>query len=620
MKTPRLYILLVSAFWLFGANCTGEQAGDPTDPVNQPLLTPESPLVALTPTEYNNAVRDLLVMPDSGAAWPMPPAVADVLSPPKGVKNGVFGVASVQTAPWPWEFPAEIGVDHFEGLAEGQVPSPYAIEEYQKAAMHFAAYVLVSPAFFACSGWEKLEVEAQKSCAWQSLLRFAQRAWRRPLSTPEKDRLESFWTQNLSQGTSEEAIVLTVAGILQSPGFVYRTELGRPSESVGQAIPLSDWEMASKLSFFFWDSIPDGLLFEAASRGELSTVEEVEAQARRMLEDPRARSMVVRFHEQWLETEKIHGVAPARSTYGPMYGISPEPPLDTTGDGDWPTIMLPIRNSMEAETQLFVEKTIFDGEGTLKALLTDHHGYMSQETELIYGPDSIILEGPTVNWDYGGVYFSQGSNQSLTLYPTEYPANQRPGILTQPSVLAVGSYTVHPAPIIRGTRILERVACQHLGAPPPGAEAAVPPDSDEAEGTNRERTEVATSADVCAGCHQIINPPGFAFENFDAMGHWRDEDNGKPVDASGNFTLSGGENLNFVDVSDFVHQLAESVQVQECYVLRWARYATGVQLEHDDEGLSVLSDGFGVDGHIQELLVSITTSDLFRYRRAEAAP
>jgi hypothetical protein len=537
-----------------------------------------------------------------------------------GEKNGVFGLASAEALPWPWEFPAEIGVDHFEGLAEGQIPSPYSIEEHQKAAMHFAAYVLVSPVFFTCASWESMDSEAQKACGWKSIQRFAQRAWRRPLSNSEKERMEAFWEVNWSQGTPDEAVVLTAAGVLQSPGFVYRTELGESSASIGDAIPLSDWEMASKLSFFLWDSMPDGPLFEAASKAELNTLDQIEAQVRRMLDDPRARSMVVRFHEQWLETEQIHGVAPARSVYGPMYGITPEPPLDTTGDGDWPTIMLPIRNSMEAETQLFVEKTIFDGDGTLKALLTDHHGFMSQETELIYGPDATILDGPTINWDYGGVYFSQGSQQSLTLYPTEYPSDQRAGILTQPSVLAVGSYTVHPAPIIRGKRILERVACQYLGAPPPGAEAAVPPDTNEAEGTNRERTVVATSADVCVGCHQIINPPGFAFENFDAMGHWRDEDNGAPVDASGNFTLSGGESLNFVDVVDFVHQLAESTQVQDCYVLRWARYATGVQLEHDDEGLAELSDGFAVDGHIKELLVSIATSELFRYRRLEVAP
>ena len=277
MKPSFLYIVLVGILLLVQTSCTGGSSGNTPEPVEMPTLTPESPVLALTPTEYNNAVRDLLVMPSSGAAWPKPPAVAAVLSPPMGEKNGVFGLASAEALPWPWEFPAEIGVDHFEGLAEGQIPSPYSIEEHQKAAMHFAAYVLVSPVFFTCASWESMDSEAQKACGWKSIQRFAQRAWRRPLSNSEKERLEAFWEVNWSQGTPDEAVVLTAAGVLQSPGFVYRTELGEGSASIGDAIPLSDWEMASKLSFFLWDSMPDATLFGAAATGELATRAQIES-------------------------------------------------------------------------------------------------------------------------------------------------------------------------------------------------------------------------------------------------------------------------------------------------------------------------------------------------------
>ncbi len=179
---------------------------------------------------------------------------------------------------------------------------------------------------------------------------------------------------------------------------------------------------------------------------------------------------------------------------------------------------------------------------------------------------------------------------------------------------------VHPAPVIRGKEILSRLACQDFGSPPQGAEASLPPDMSEAEGTNRERTEVATSPAECAGCHEAINPPGFAFEHYDAMGIWRADDNGFPVDASGQLTLWEGESFEFSDGVDLSRQLAESSQVHDCYALRLLRYATGIQLEADAPGTEALSEAFRGDDRITELLVAITTSDIFRYQRIGSTP
>ena len=199
----------------------------------------------------------------------------------------------------------------------------------------------------------------------------------------------------------------------------------------------------------------------------------------------------------------------------------------------------------------------------------------------------------------------------------ELPEEQRAGILTLPSVLALGAYAVHPAPILRGKRILERLACQDLGTPVAGAEASQPPDSEDAEATNRVRTENATEAPVCAACHQTLNPPGFAFENYDAMGRWRTEDNGLPVDASGTVTFAGGEAISFENGVDFAHKLASSPRVHDCYVLRWTRYATGVQFVEGDEGLGALQKSFRQNSNVPDLLVRLATSDLFRYRRVD---
>jgi hypothetical protein len=159
-----------------------------------------------------------------------------------------------------------------------------------------------------------------------------------------------------------------------------------------------------------------------------------------------------------------------------------------------------------------------------------------------------------------------------------------------------------------------------LGAPPPNAEAAAPPDSEIADATNRERTEIATSPPECTGCHTTLNPPGFAFEHYDAMGRYRAEDNGLPVDASGSFTVIGGETFTFEDGVELTEQLSTSERVHDCYTLRWARYATGIGFELDEPGLGPLLEGFRSEDKIRELLVNIAMSDLFRYRPAEVTP
>ena len=588
------------------------------EPVDVATAPPEASIRALTPTQYNNTIRDLLGMPSDPDRWPAPPAVAARISPIKREVAGLFGSGKTALPPWPWTFPPEVGVDHFEGMIDGQVPSPYLLDELQRAADHFASYALVSPIFFACDDWATLAPAAQADCGWSSVARFAQRAWRRSISEAEAARLRGFWMDNLNAGPVDEAIALTVAGVLQSPAFLYFPEVGEPTQS--DAVPLNDWEMASRLSYFLWNSMPDAALFQAAARGQLSSAEQVAGQARRMLRDPRARSAVVHFHHQWLGTDAVMTISPARRAYGPLYGISPAPALDTTDDGQWPSILGPIRHSLRAETALFVENAIFDGEGTLEALLTSTEGYMSDATAPLYGAEVTPRDGPTLTTSIGVVIFSQGAKRDLVLRPINYPPDQRAGLLMLPSVLSVGAYPVHPAPILRGKRILERLACQDLGSPPPDAEAAAPPDATDVMATNRERTADATRPAACAGCHDSLNPPGFAFEHFDAMGRWRAEDNGLPVDASGSFALWSGETFAFSDGVDLGRQLSVSASIRACYALRWTRYATGIHLAPTDAGVDAILAGFRADDDVKSLLVSIVSSDVFRFRRTRGAP
>ena len=598
------YVLTLAVAVLLGA--TGLAQHRASEPGGTDTVPPTPPL-ALTPTEYNNTIADLLGFPRDGERWPPRPALADTLSPRRAAGKGVF-LPPPPPPVWPWRFPSEPGAGGFEGIAQGQSPSSYQVEELHLAAMHFASFTLLSPTFPACDDRAASSPAEREHCAWTGIERFAGRAWRRPLRGGERERIEAFWRINLAAHPLDEAVALTVAGILQSPAFHFRLERGATAGGGP-----TDWELATRLSYFLWDSMPDDELFAAAAAGELSTRREVERQARRMLEDPKARPAVVHFHNQWLGTDDVLRIAPARSAFGPRFGIEPE--LETARDDDveWPTVLGPVRHSLKLETELFVEQTIFDGDGTFTALMTDHRGYLSEATAPIYGAGvTRLTDRPEVTRQIEFVAASIGREKPLALYPAEFPPDQRAGVLTHPSVLAVGAYAVQPGPIPRGVHVLERVACMELGTPVQGAETALPPDSLAVESTNRERTAAATAPPTCVSCHRRINPPGFAFEHYDALGAWRSHDNGLPVDASGSLTLPGGETFTFADAIDFVQQLAASDRVRDCYALHWTRYALGDRLDAATPELRSIQYGFRENDSIEELLVSIAGSELFR--------
>lgn len=618
---PLLSASAVIVFCHYGCTDVPIEESSVTSPepdVAAPVSSADEPaFVALTPTEYNFTIADMLALPRNGSQWPDPPALADQLNPAPGDKLGLFMSPPIKTPPWPFAFPKETGVDGFESMVDGQSPSPYGVEQLQKAAIHFAPWILVSPVFWTCDNLTELGSEDANACGWNSLMRFAQRAWRRPLDSEELSRLKSLYDSLLIELSVEEAAVLTVTGILQAPAFVFRIEKGKRTTETEPSLALSNWELASRLSYFLWDTMPDPELFQAAARGELQSEDGIEAQARRMLADPRARAAIVHFHHQWLETDTVLKIAPAQRMYGPFFGLATAPALDTTDDGSWPAVINPIRQSMLAETEAFISHVIFEGDGSFEALLSSTDGFMSSHTASIYGDGVIDRPGETITVAFGQVT-GLGSTSSLQLMPVTWPAAERAGLLTLPSVLAIGAHPVHGAPILRGKRIVERIACLHFGAPPPGAEGSAPPDTADADATNRERTHLATSSAECSGCHNILNPPGFAYEHYDALGHWRATDNGSPVDASGTLQL-GSESFTFEDGVDFALQLSQSARVRSCYVTHWARYASGLYVPDGSDALKPLIDAFQTNDNIQDLLVAIVKSRLFTHRQVMTA-
>jgi len=558
----------------------------------------QAPLRRLTPTEYNHTVRDLYGFDDVDS-WPEP--------------------NEDQPNPWPFPLPAEIPIHGFEGMLEGQVASPYLVERYQAAALHFGALATQAPHFWQCE-----PPDQDQACAARSIDKLAHRAYRRTLDDAERERLTANFSSLVDEHGIDDAITLTVAGILSSPRFILHLEQSNGSTEDGRE-SLADWTMASRLSYLLWDSMPDPRLFSDASQGKLRTADQLDAHVRRMWRHPRARQAIVHFHRQWLDLDRIHSTRADLDTYAGRY--APEVYSDEVeGEQDkeevWSGALLGLRAGMVKETELFVQQTIFEGEGSLSALLTDHHGYITesegylgvQSTAAAYGQVQVHdSHSYSFDIDDGNLGFR------MTLRPATFPAEQRAGLLTQGAVLAGYAHPVHPAPVLRGKFVLEQLTCQELGQPPDGAEGQAPPDTLAVESTNRERLQAVTSDAACSSCHDSINPAGFAFENYDSMGGWRDTDNGLPVDASGSILIAGEGRVDFEDGVELAHKLARSRAVHDCYALHWTRYALGRDLTvEEDPMLERIQDSFWMSGgDVEELLVAIVKSPLFRTRSPE---
>jgi len=558
----------------------------------------QAPLRRLTPTEYNHAVRDLFGFGlDGDPPWP---ESEDEDSPT-----------------WPVALPGDIPIHGFEGMLEGQVASPYLVERLSAASLHFGALATQAPYFWQCRTHDT-------ACAARSIDALAARAYRRSLTPAERSRLTSHFDELTREHSLDDAITLTVAGLLSSPQFTHHLEQAMPSETGGRE-RLADWTMANRLSFLLWDSMPDPKLFAAAANGELQTSEQLDAQARRMWTDPRARHAIVHFHRQWLALDRLHSTRADLDTYAARYApdvYSDELESEQDREETWSGALLGLRAGMVKETELFIEQTVFVGDGSLGALLTDHHGYVTesesflgvQSTAAAYG--DVEIHGShryEYDFDDGNLGFH------LTLRPATFPADQRAGLLTQGAVLAAYAHPVHPAPVLRGKFVLEQLTCQELGQPPDGAEGLAPPDTLHVDATNRERLHAVTSDAACAGCHDRINPAGFAFEHYDSMGGWRSTDNGFDVNASGRIEVPGEGPISFKDGVELAHKLAKSRAVHDCYALHWTRYALGraVTVEEDIH-LQRIQDTFWLSGgDVEELLVSIVKSPLFRTRSPE---
>jgi len=537
--------------------------------------TPGAPSVAWSPVrrisrvEYNDMVRDLL---------------ADTTQPANG---------------FPPESPMTNGVNFEANTYQGV--SSLIVQDYEQAAETLADTAVSNPRTLSSI----VPCQTQDSaCAQQFIETWGNRAFRGQLDAAEEASLMQLYTAAQAQFDFPTGIQAIITAVLESPRFLYVLEFGEPSEGAG-VVPLAPYEIAARLALFLWRSVPDATLMTAARSGQLGTVAEVQAQATRMLADPRAEDALNDFTTQWMQLQSTPSLG--KDTQFAFWN----------GDSK-------LGSEMVDETLIDVSQDVLDG-GSLTSLLTSPSSYINSDLASFYGNgagNSAIAmgAGPSVMVNDPAVGATQYTKTTLP---------HRTGILTNAGVLATQSHTTLPSSVLRGKLVREQILCDTIPPPPPGIPAPATSVAD--GGTTRSVLEAHFNKQPCVSCHQYMDPIGLGFGFFDATGAYQPDDangfqtappGGFPaVDATGQVNaMSPGEfSTTFDGATDLATQLAGAQQTKQCFALQAFRYALSrVESADDSCSAQTVFEAFASSGlTIEKLLVAITGSDAFRYRSLE---
>ncbi|HRI49075.1 MAG TPA: DUF1592 domain-containing protein [Pseudomonadota bacterium] len=530
-----------------GAGCAGDPEVLPpaaTDPLPPPPLTPAIRRVRrLSSREYNNVVRDLL----GDTSRPAARFIRDAY------QNG-----------------------YDNGSAELAVQSDQVID-YAAAAEALAQSVVargLGPLIADCD-----VAQAGDAACLQALLdSVAPRAFRRPLTQGEQQRLRAVFDAELFAGGDFARGIQTVLEvILQSPQFLYREELGPADAPAGQGpVRLTDYEVASELSFLLTGSLPDATLWAAVTAGRFKTVADYRREAERLLGTLAARETVRAFLHQWLATDRTAIL----SKDGAFY----------------PDFNQALADSMGQELDRFYDHVMWDGSGSLRELFTSNQSFVDDKLARLYG-----------------VQVSGGGFQPVTLDPA-----LRKGVLSRAGFLAVHAATDSSGPISRGVFLLQALLC----LPPPQPPANVPPalpagDPGAKDLTTRQRFEKHVASPVCAACHKQIDGVGFGLEQFDGIGAHRTVENGHPIDSRGTLLGTGEIDGDYTGAGELASRMAGSRSLTDCYLRNAYRFALG-QIEPTGEDLRALGVGFSSDARLSEVLLTLIENPVFTSRSFEA--
>jgi len=500
-----------------------------------PTLSPESPrLRRLTRVQYTNALVDLfgddLVLPVS-----LEPDVRE---------EGLQSVGASSTS-----------------------ISPRGVEQYEDAAFDVAEQVVDWPDRVALWMDCDLDVEVTADCVEDLAQSLGRRAWRRSLDDEEIAALTALITSIASEADDPAVgVAYGISAILQDPRFLYRVELGTDDGSGARV--LTDLELASRLSFLLWNSLPDETLLAAAEAGELSTDEGLRMQAERLLTDDRARHGLRTFFTELYQLDRLDSI-----TKDPLVIPQSSPEVGPAA---------------RAETLAVLESLVFDEDADFRKALTTRHTFIDRRLAAIYGVPAPDVERAA--W-------------------TELPEDGgRRGVLGHVSFLMLNAHNSTTSATLRGKFVRERLLCQVMPAPPADVDTSIP-EADVTSPTLRDRVAVHLEDPSCAGCHELMDPIGLGFENFDAIGKWRTMEAGAVIDPAGNL-----DGIDFTDAWEMATAVSRHPQFGPCVAENLYQYTTGLPLGEGERDLvEWLAEGFAADDHrVRALVLRMIESPGFR--------
>jgi hypothetical protein len=446
------------------------------------------------------------------------------------------------------------------------------LETFQKAADLVGSTVVANATTFnnlapCAAGADK------RTCARTFLQTFGARVYRAPITdSADIDRHLAVFDAGATT-SYQQGIDLMLRAMLQAPRFLYRVEVGTTEKVGPNAVKLSGFEVAARLSYALWNTTPDDKLIAAAAAGMLSTKEGVAMQLSRMLADSKGQTLLRRFLESWIHLSDVDGLV-----------------KDKTLFPQWESSTL--KASMIAQARTFFDDLLGAQGGKMASLLTSSKVFANQDLAPYYGTTA---GSPTF--------------QSVTPQGSIAPS----GLLTLPAFLSLLAKPDSSSPIYRGKFVREEMLCQLL--PPPPAIVPEPP-AVQAGVSTRERFKQHEADPSCSGCHQQIDPIGLGFENYDALGHFRSMDSGQPVDASGEVRDPADIAGKFNGVVELGQKLAASKGVQECMARQWFRFTLSrFEQEVDACSMSAIVTKFRTDdASLNSLPLALIQSDAFLYR------
>ena len=517
---------------------------DPKDPVTTPPEMPEglapSGMRLLTQAQYINAMKDIFESVQSSRRLTVP----DDLQPdPSSTEGFVFNS----------ELSYTVEVD-------GAAASRYA-----RSAEFFVDQVFSNPSWRQ-DVMDCVPASAQDGCVRSYLERTARRAWARPITQAELDALMGIVSKSEQLLTLEEGLGFATTTIFESPHFLYRTHMGVPDANEGGAHRYTAFEVADRLALLIWSSVPDETLLDAAANGMLETPEQIGAQAKRMLDDERARRGLLLFVEEWLGLDTLN--------------------ILSKDEDAFPLMTQTLGLSMRRELDTLFEHQIFVNDEDIFGLLTSRRVYINEELRRIYGIRESVAEG---QWEWREV-------------PEDW---DRGGLLTTPGLMAMNATRTRTSPTVRGLFILERFLCSPIAPAPNNLDTSALAEPTAGE-TVREWNARIRENPQFAGCHDQMDPAGLTLEFFDGLGTHRGSVNGIPIESGG--SIFGQE---IADSWELQHYLKDSPRATSCLTEQIARHAIGVNPKRSVEPLAQKA---AADGRrFKSMILDLVQSPLFLY-------